>query len=67
MKLVHLSFQEVADRSSANSNEGCRAELQWDENEEMILRPNVPYKMHFRLFDPDRYFAPLDQGRASLS
>ena len=41
-----------------------KAEMHCDEDDELILRPNVSYKRRFRLSDPDGYIAPLDQGLA---
>ena len=42
------------------------AEMHWDEDDELILRPNVSYKKCFRLSDPEGYIAPLDQGLDAL-
>ena len=40
------------------------AEMLWDEDEELILKPNESYKKRFRLSDPEGHVAPLDQGLA---
>ena len=58
------SFQELTNRLAAKFQTHRTAEMLWDEDEELILKPNESYKKRFRLSDPEGHIAPLDQGLA---
>ena len=58
------SFQELTNRLAAKFQTNRTAEIRWDEDEELILKPNESYKKRFRLSDPEGHIVPLDQGLA---